>query len=973
MLPLWGENKIGGQMRSLYFILILFPFLLFAQEEEEQEIFEKYQIFPDEFSELDEIHTPIYTSDEYIIATLELARQKYIQALIFTEKGENEKAAKFFRQAVDEMNILVSYPDINMNEDFADLAQLLIDDYENFVEKSNLIDENAPLFIIRDKLFSGIDDEIDIDEGEIKTLKDQNPNISPTLVQDTVIIPLTENAYVKKSIKWLSETKLGRRIFEKWLERSSRWFPLMRRIAKEENMPEEIIYLSMIESGLKSGAVSRASAVGLWQFMYATGKDYGLNNNDNIWIDERRDPEKATRAAMRYLKYLHNEFGNWHLALAAYNCGEGRVRRAIKRVNKKNPDYWDIRRRLPKETRGYVPMYISTALIAMEPKSYGFDIDTLHYHDEYRYEHFPLNEPVNINVLASCLGVTDSSLKELNPELVKSTTPPDYGIYQLKIPEGTLKTFAANFAALSEEEKQPWVDHTIKRGENLSKISKKYGVSVAELASLNKINNPNSRLRNGGTLKLPITATKYNEINLASVRSGSYYPIDGTKDIIHTVRSGESLYAIANKYGVTINQIRDMNGLSRRQNNLQIGQQLFIAKKDPNKQIASAGETQEVKSDGIPKIVRHKVTRGETLESLAELYKTSPSEIKEQNKLDGTYLRTGTYLKIKTKVALNSFKKPDYIQREDFTYHKVRRGETLGYIARKHGLSLASLKYDNNLRSNRIYPGQKLKIYGSSGVPVRQSQSVVSSSSVDLPTSHKVKRGETLSSIARKYGISVNDIKLSNNITGTSIYPGQKIKIERYNGSGTVVSSSNISSSSGDIEYIIHTVKSGETLGHIAENYKTLAKNIRSWNGMNGSKIYPGQKLKIANPNRNSIVKNDSDVELHTVASGETVGLIAAKYGISESQLKAWNSDKIKGNTIYKGSVLRIKEGEFDKGGNTKVSPNVNANPTYYRIKKGETLASVARKFGLTVNEIKRLNPKLNPKRLQIGQKIRVK
>lgn len=956
-------------MKSLILLALIIPFSLVFGQEENEEVFDKYQIFPDEYSDLDDIHSPYHTNDEFIVATLELARQKYIQALIFAEKGENDKAAKFFSQAVDEMNGLASYPDINMNPDFADLAQLLIDDYENFVEKSNLIDENAPLFIIRDKLFSDTDDEIDIAEGEIKTLKDQNPNfVSPTMVPDTIIIPLPENTHVKKSIKWLSETKLGRRIMEKWIERSSRWFPMMRRIAKEEGMPEEIIYLSMIESGLKTGAVSRASAVGLWQFMYATGKDYGLNANDNIWIDERRDPEKSTRAAMRFLKSLYNEFGDWHLALAAYNCGGGRVRRAIRRTKKKNPDYWDIRNRLPRETRYYVPRYISTALIAMEPKAYNFNVDTLNYSDEYVFENFPLTEPVNLEVLAKCANISDSAIKELNPELVKSTTPPDQSIYQLRIPEGTLKNFAANFALLSEEEKQPWVDHTIKGGENLSKISKKYGVSVAELAALNSIKNPRSRLRTGGSLRIPITATKYNEINIAAERSGTYFPIDGTRDIIHTVSRGESLYLIANKYGVTINHIRDMNGLSRRQSNLQIGQQLFVAKK--SKDAITEKVSDEKAKEGVLKVVRHRVDRGETLNSLAEVYKTTSDEIKKLNRLTSNTLRTGSYLKIKTTVALDSFKKPESeTPTSSFTYHTVRRGETLGYIARKYGISLSSLKNDNNIRSNRIYPGQKIKVFGNTRTPV-YSQSVASN--VNIPTNHKVRRGETLFEIAKQFGVSVNDIKLANNITGSSIYPGQTLKIEKYNGSGTVSNTVSTNNSSSKTEFIIHTVKRGETLGHIAENYNTRAQSIRDWNNISGSNIRVGQKLKIASPYKQGSIANAS-TETHLVKRGETVSSIAAKYGISERQLKDLNQDKIKGNNIYAGSKLRVIEADINKGGNTNKETDVKTNPTYYNLKKGETLASVARKFGLSVQKIQELNPDVNPRKLQIGQKIRVK
>jgi membrane-bound lytic murein transglycosylase D len=953
-------------MKKITFIILLILALCeisFSQEKLSNSTYEnEHLLFPDEFSELDEIPIPISTNDEYVLATLEAARYKYVKAIMFEGNGRVDEANKLYLEALDEINTLGSYPGINQNPDFIDLGAQLVEDYENFAIKNEILDENAPIFLIKDKFFDDVENQVTLSGAELTTLKDDYLARSgaKAFTYDDFEISMEENEAVKKSIKWLTETNLGRRVMKLWLERSSRFFPMMRRIAKEENVPEEIIYLSMIESGLNPHAVSKASAVGLWQFMEATGKEYGLNSEGSIWIDERRDPEKATRASMRFLKDLYARFGDWHLALASYNCGGGRVNRAIRRTGMKNPSYWDVRKRLPKETRHYVPRYIATALISMEPEAYGFVLDTFNFRDEYKYDIFPLNEPVNISVLAKCAGVTDSVIKALNPELIKSSTPPNISNYNLKIPLNSTKTFATNFASLTKEEKQPYVEHKIQRYESISKIATKYEVSKAELVALNGYRSSRTKLRKGNIIKIPVSANKYDEINLAANRSGTYFPMDGSTDIIHKVRSGESLYLIAKKYGVTVGHIRRMNGMSSNASNLRIGQRLMIAKRDPKK-AKEKKKTVEPELLESPIIVRHKVKPGERLSDLATLYKIEKDDIIETNKLKSDKLKIGSYLKIKTKVNINTIKENSPEPSFDVAYHTVKRGETLGQIADRYGMSLRNLKLQNGLRNDRIYPGQRIKVL-SSYTP--SSNDFVG----DLPETHKVRKGESVYKIATKYGMTVGQLKAANGMTSDFIYPGQRLKVAAGKNQPKNITSNNSKRKSNPTNFAVHTVKSGETLGQIAENYGVRAQEIRNWNGMSGSLIHVGDKLKIASNNTNNLAS--SDFKTHVVRKGESIGLIAAKYGVTETELRNWNNKS--SNKILVGEKLNVKEPEMYMGSGKSNSKSKNV-PSYYNLKKGENLYIVAKKFGLSLNQIKKLNPNINEKRLQIGQKIRIK
>jgi membrane-bound lytic murein transglycosylase D len=279
--------------------------------------------------------------------------------------------------------------------------------------------------------------------------------------------------------------------------------PNDKRIANQENVPEEIVYLAMIESGLNPTIVSRAQAVGMWQFMRSTGEMYGLKANRSPWIDERTDPNKATTAAMKHLRDLYYMFGDWYIAFAAYNCGAGCVQRAKNKTKIEKPTFWDLYKNLPRETRNYVPLYIATAKIASSPSTYGIKLSELEFQKEFKYDTFTLNEPVSIEALANSAGITVQEFQQLNTELLKMTTPPDITEYTIRLPQGRLNEFAANFSKLTDEEKKPWITHIVQKRESLKSIANKYGITTNDLAAANGISS-RSKIKTGTKLQIPL-------------------------------------------------------------------------------------------------------------------------------------------------------------------------------------------------------------------------------------------------------------------------------------------------------------------------------------------------------------------------------------------------------------------------------------------------------------------------------------
>jgi membrane-bound lytic murein transglycosylase D len=369
-------------------------------------------------------------------------------------------------------------------------------------------------------------------------------------------IPIVINARVEQFIQYFQTT--AKDTFTKWLARSERYIPFMRNLLKESGLPEDLVYLALIESGFNPYAYSRAKASGPWQFIYLTGKRYGLRSN--WWIDERRDPEKSTLAAAQYLKDLYDMFECWYLAAAGYNAGERKIASAMKRY--RTEDFWELtkHRYLKRETKDYVPQMIAAALIAKDPKKYGFV--GIEYQEPLRCEKVKVPEVTDLRLIAQACEITLDEIKELNPELLRWCTPPNFPDYEIKIPFGKKELFSKNFQTLYSGERFQFKTHLVKKGDTISKIARLYRVDLGPILEMNRLNK-RSRLAIGMNLLIPLPKDQGPKPDrMAKKKSGG--TDHGSKlveTITYTIKKGDTLWSIANEMGVNLGALSHWNNL----------------------------------------------------------------------------------------------------------------------------------------------------------------------------------------------------------------------------------------------------------------------------------------------------------------------------------------------------------------------------------------------------------------------------
>ena len=453
-------------------------------------------------------------------------------------------------------------------------------------------------------------------------------------VMDSIGLNHVVEEEIEVVINWRTEHWLqyfqgkGRRNFKRWLERVEMYRDIIEPILVQQELPRDLMYLAVIESGLNLNARSCVNATGPWQFMAGTGRLFGLRIN--WWIDERKDIVAATYAAANYLKYLHGLFGKWDLALAGYNSGEYRVAGAISR--QKTDDYWQLR--LPSQTKWFVPKYMAALIIGRDPAAYGFKLSPV---EPVTFDMVTIDRSTDLKHVSRGADCTITRLKKLNPALKRWATPPGMEI-DLKVPEGKGDDVLAVLADIPPQERVSWHRHKVKRGETLSRISSKYEISQSELKRINSIRNAH-KIREGTILLIPVKDTgqvaasskpSYKDSpNLPSkINVKKYTPPSGHSKVVCTVKDGDTLSEIAERYQVGLSKVRRWNNL-RYSSTIHPGQSIVIYL-PPGTTAQNAGSSSRAYDpkdmEGKNKVY-HTVRKGETLSSIGRLYRTRVSDI----------------------------------------------------------------------------------------------------------------------------------------------------------------------------------------------------------------------------------------------------------------------------------------------------------------------------------------------------------
>ena len=688
------------------------------------------------------------------------------------------------------------------------------------------------------------------------------------------IIEMPYNDVVRSYINMYTGKRRG--LVEQMLGLSIYYMPFFEQALEKEGMPLELKYLPVIESALNPDAVSPAGAAGLWQFMIGTAKDMGLTVNS--LVDERRDPIRSSEAAARYLKQLYKAYGDWSLAIASYNCGPGSVNRALRRAGGGKKDFWDIYYYLPSETRGYVPAFIAANYV-------------MNYYEDHNIGKALSKRPVVTDTvmvkqdiyfeqISEVLGIPIEELKILNPQYRKNIIPGNTRPYALTLPSKQC------YAYISSEDS-----------------IKNHKADVYRHRS---------------------------EVNISDASDG-YTTVEKRVTKSHRVRSRETISQVARKYGVTTSQIKKWNGL--RSNKLKKNQVLKIY------------VTQRVK---VP--VENNDRNKPTTPTAPTTPEPDSSATTAQPDNSSTEVDESTT--DETEVVEPKPEKTVAVK-----YHKVRRGETLGSIARRYGISVSQLKRWNGLRSNTAKVGTTLKVSN----PAKQSKSTTTTTTTTSNEKQKyytVKRGDSLSSIAERFGVTVAQLREWNGIEADNINAGVRIAVD---------ASASRRVSKPEVKTSTYTVKKGDGLGAIAERHGMTLQEIRELNGLKDNNIQAGQKLKVtgkASEERSE--KPEAKSSTYTVKKGDSLGAIAERFGVTVDQLRDWNG--IKGNNIQAGQKLTIggKSKSSSKAGSSK-----SAKAKTHKVRSGESLGVIAEKYGTTAAAIRRANG-IKGDNIRVGQTLKI-
>lgn len=564
-------------------------------------------------------------------------------------------------------------------------------------------------------------------------------------------IPIEMNPLVDKWIAYFQGR--GRPHMERYLSRMNRYEGLMKKILRENGLPEDLIYIALIESGFNARATSHAAAVGYWQFIRPTGRRYNLEIN--ALVDERRDPVLSTQAAADYFKGLYSIFGSWYLAMASYNVGEGRVKREVMRNYTR--DFWELarRKRLPKETINYVPKYLAAKLIGKNPQKYGFtDLDLL---PPIEFDVVQVDQAVNLKQMAEKMNVEYDDLKQLNPKFRGEVAPMKGDKLVLRVPVGQTEVglAAARSSVVAKVEyvadAGDTMTYRVKRGDTLSTIARRHRTTVAWLRNNNELKKGRV-LRVGQRLQVPDrSAPRRTNVAKATPKPAAPAPapvvaqvekadedqkpasvsneVVTAKGVFYVVQPGDTLSEIANEYSSSVLELRRMNKL-RKGSVLRVGMRLKVPKDEALPTTPDGGSADEIRGEASPSAAR----------------------------VAGTNRGSNRVIASAEKV------------------HVVRRGENLTIIARRHGVSVQAIRAANRLKNNSVlHVGARIVIpvegSGSQGQTKPQSQRL-------RKKVHVVRPGENLTLIASRYRVPLRELKQRNDIkSGSVLFVGARIVI----------------------------------------------------------------------------------------------------------------------------------------------------------------------------------------------------
>jgi membrane-bound lytic murein transglycosylase D len=756
----------------------------------------------------------------------------YKNALSQNQAGQDKEAANSFESALRKlrgMNVVVLNDPLyyNWKKDYEELAISIVQDY---LTTQSEIDNSSIVFDFAGKL------PISYEKIEHKQ-SEREP------MPEGVDVPLERNSVVDEYIEFFSNTDRGRSFVDKVLYRGGKYFPLMRSILKANDAPEELIYLSVQESGLSPTIVSRAGAVGLWQFMPATGAAYDLNQDS--YRDDRRDFEKATDAAARHLKDLYKSFDDWYLAFAAYNAGPGRIRKAISKSGSK--DFWTLRGYLPGETKNYVPSIIALSFVLRDPEGYGFS--NVEMGEPISFDRVEVNASMSLQKVAEFCETDIETIRDLNPELKNDEVPMYDVTYHLRIPHNTFSKFASNYQASGDIQKGP-TDPVFA------------GNEVTEYGN--------------------ITGTEYKVRGYLVDDKRAIGTTKDRKKVVHDLLPDQGLTWLSSFYEVRPVDIRLWNNLSygsilntNQKLEIYLSQQrydkLYGEKETESKQLADNNDntesvvSNEPVADESPKVIESSTEvveyQPEPPAEFQAYYNSGSEEKNEETNSGNTSVTEQTTEQTTTDVssAPETTQEPvvqssetvateEQVQTEEtttstenesestdeveyvntnsntttedessFSIYEVKKGDNLSIIASSHNVSVEKLKSWNGLNDDKILVGQKLKVK-------------------EMPAMHVVVEGENLSMIAGKYGMSLSEIKQLNDLETDVIIPGQRLAL-----SGEAVVKTKSSASNAKV----HTVKKGETLAEVASKYGVSVSNLQKWNGLKSDKLLVGQVLKV--------------------------------------------------------------------------------------------------------------------------------